>query len=699
MPDSLGPRASVPVTKPRLERLWWLLLAAIWALASGADRLWLRLDQRLPSWDQADYLNSAVDHGRALGLLPGGGWPGWDGLLDLSPKIPPLASLVNGSVMALSGDLPDQAMGVQIAWHGLLLFVVALWGRQLLGRGFGLLCAALVALAPALAAQRVDFTLDLPLTACSMLALWRLGLWQAPAPRGGRWHQALAAAVALAAALLVKQSALLVLALPALWAAGRGLQQSGRRAQVPVAVAIVLALLLPWLHHNWITTLGGTNRAVVESARAEGDPSSLSLASLLWYGRLWPGQLGPVILLPGLAAGLGSAWRHLRQLPAWLRRPGRHLPPGWPWLIGCCLSGWLCTTLSPNKDARYIAPVLPLLLMLLARGWWQIGLAVQRRCGRRCAAALLGAGLLAGGAATAQVRGADQQRQPGAPVPDLAARLRQEVGSTPTTVVMLPSSPELNEHTLTTYGRLGGGRIVARRLGKRRQDHALVLERSDWLVLATGDQGSRRAEIRELSQRVRRDGRFERVANWPWSEGRRVELWRRRSGQASRFDADFIALAGGMARGPEGLARVFGRIGNEHLLDGHFLYQQRVRSWAEARLQRDPRDAQALWSLALLATLQNRPAQAVALYDRLGQRDPTNPWPRAYGAVVRLADWNPTGAQRTLAEAPASVRNEPVNRALGDLSAVLSGRLNRAGALGRSLPPAIEAVKGQLGTR
>jgi hypothetical protein len=42
----------------------------------------------VPAWDQADYLNSALDHGRALGLLPGGGWQGWNALLDLSPKIP-----------------------------------------------------------------------------------------------------------------------------------------------------------------------------------------------------------------------------------------------------------------------------------------------------------------------------------------------------------------------------------------------------------------------------------------------------------------------------------------------------------------------------------------------------------------------------------------------------------------------------------
>jgi len=47
-----------------------LPLLLIWLVATVAD-------QAIPSWDPADYLNSAVDHGRALGLLPGGGWPGW----------------------------------------------------------------------------------------------------------------------------------------------------------------------------------------------------------------------------------------------------------------------------------------------------------------------------------------------------------------------------------------------------------------------------------------------------------------------------------------------------------------------------------------------------------------------------------------------------------------------------------------------
>jgi len=140
--------------------LWWLLLVALWLIATAADRAWLQADQRLPAWDQADYLNSAIDHGRALGLLRGGGWPGWQGLLDLSPKIPPLASLVSGTVMAAAGESVDGASWALSLWHGLMLLVIAGWGRQLLSAGFGLLATALVALAPALSSLRVDFTLD-----------------------------------------------------------------------------------------------------------------------------------------------------------------------------------------------------------------------------------------------------------------------------------------------------------------------------------------------------------------------------------------------------------------------------------------------------------------------------------------------------------------------------------------------------------
>ena len=680
-------------------RFWWASLAGIWLLATAGDRLWLALDRRLPSWDQADYLNSAVDHGRALGLVAGGHWQGWANLLDLSPKIPPLASLVNGTVIALAGDSPDQASWALALWHALLLLVVACWGRQLLNPGFGLLCATLVALTPALTHLRVDFTLDMPLVASCCLALWLLGRWQAP-ERGGSWGQALAAALALAMAVLVKQSALLVVALPSAWVAIKALGRRGRRLQVLVALALVLGLVFPWLHHNWITTLGGTNRAVFESAASEKDPPVLSLASWLWYAKRLPPQLGPVLPLPAVGAALVTAWRSRQNLGRWLCNPLGSLPEGWGWLIGCLLTGWLATSLSPNKDSRYIAPVLPLLMMMIARGWWACGTWFQGRQGQSwTAATALASGVISAGLTTTWAA-ANQIRSEAPPSLESAIRqLRQMVGMAPTTLVVLPGHADLNEQNVSTFGRRNAGQIEGRRAGLQHRDHELVLQRSEWFLLASGDQGTQREPLQELSRRVRRDGRFEKLGQWPWDRGRNIELWRRRSGapggQLKTFDQDFIRLARGLETGPAGLAKVISRIGIEHQLDGHFLYQERVKAWAEQRLQQDPNDADALWSLALLATLQNRPQLAQARFGQLQNQQPGNPWPSGYRAVVLLADWQP-GTARQLLGLTAGSKNQPVLKGLEDLSRVLSGDLGGLRSIGQTLPAAIDQVKANI---
>ena len=160
-----------------MKQRWrfWAWIALIWMLSTLVDRIWWTQQSGVPAWDQADYLNSALDHGRALGLLPGGGWQGWKALLDLSPKIPPLASLVNGTVMAISGDDPAQAAWSLSLWHGLLLVAMAGWGRRLQGDGLALLACAFASITPALMDLRTDYVLELPLAAMGSLALWRLG--------------------------------------------------------------------------------------------------------------------------------------------------------------------------------------------------------------------------------------------------------------------------------------------------------------------------------------------------------------------------------------------------------------------------------------------------------------------------------------------------------------------------------------------
>ncbi|WP_255106222.1 MULTISPECIES: glycosyltransferase family 39 protein [unclassified Synechococcus] len=678
-------------------------MAAIWLAGSLADQLWLQLDQRLPAWDQADYLNSAVDHGRALGLLPGGAWPGWQGLLDLSPKVPPLASLVNGSVIALSGDSPDQASAALALWQGLLLVSVACWGRQLVSPGFGLLAAALTTTTPALLSLRLDFTLDLPLAATSVLALWLLGRWASPDPRGGRWHQAAVAALALAAAVLVKQSALLVLLPPALWVALRGLGRARRRWQALAALALVLTLVLPWLQHNWITTIGGTNRAVLESAAQEGDPPAFSLASLLWYPRLWPQQLGLANSVPALAGtllALHAAWPWRRDCPQPQPADGTDRTQGgwgWRWLIGCGLSGWLFTTLSPNKDPRYITPVLPLLVLLLSWGWWQLGQALLRQGWRRASWAALAAGLAASAGSAVTAQAGEIRWQPRSPLPDVMDTMRQQVGDQPRTLVMLPNAAELNEHTATVFGRARGGQIVARQLGRQPRERELVLDQAEWVLLTTGEAGMRREASRKLASAIRQDSRFRLVGRWPWSDGEPVELWTRRQPvpATTRFDRRFIELASGLERGPAGLAPVFEAIGPQHQLDGHWHYQGRVIDWAEQRLRSDPGDRDALWALALLAVLRNRPFQADQWFSRLQTLEPANPWPPAYRSVVLLAGWNPWRAH-AVATAATRGHQEPVLNALADVSgALLADPFSLQRAL-RSVPQATRRVTDQL---
>ena len=65
-----------------MKQRWrfWAWIALIWLLSTLVDRIWWTQQNGVPAWDQADYLNSALDHGRALGVLEGGGWQGWNAL-------------------------------------------------------------------------------------------------------------------------------------------------------------------------------------------------------------------------------------------------------------------------------------------------------------------------------------------------------------------------------------------------------------------------------------------------------------------------------------------------------------------------------------------------------------------------------------------------------------------------------------------
>jgi len=685
-------------SKPTTNLLWWAALSALWLLSTWFDRSWILTDQRLPSWDQAEYLSSALEHGRVLGLVEPGHWQGWGNLLDLSPKIPPLASLISGSVMALTGDGPDQASWVLSLWNAVLLVTVACWGRHLGGPPLGLIAAVLLVGAPALAEHRVEFTLELPLAATSTLALLLLYQWQRPAPDGGQWHQAALAALAIASSLLIKQSALLVVALPAIWSVLRSLRQGRQRQQACFGVVLVLALILPWLHHNWISTIGGTERAVLTSAAEEGDPGLTDLASLIWYPRLWPKQFGLISLTGGIAGYILSGWRNRRDLVNVLRRPVAHLPRGWAWLVGAALAGWACTSLSPNKDSRYIAPVLPMLALILAQGWLVVTQALTKRMPAQTGWILLTTLLSTSTALGMQERWQAIQSRPGSPAIDVVKAIRKRTADQPSTVLLAASDRDLNEQTLSYLGQINGGNIQARRLGRTKGQDELALDQGRWWILVTGDQGTSRKTARALSRRVRSDPRFARRQTWTWSKGRQIELWQRAdtAPEPARLDQLFIRHARNLELGPAALAPIFANLGTWHLLDPRFEYQDHVSSWAKDRLRLNPKDEDALWSLALLAVVTNRLEQADQLFSKLDIQSAGGSWPSVYRVVVLMGDWKTcTAAQYANQKLKISTPGieQVILQALMDTARTTCFDLRGLTQLPRTLPPAIKAIE------
>ena len=677
-----------------------MFVGLIWLIATAADRMWWHHYGGIPSWDQADYLNSALDHGRALGFLAGGQWQGWQSLLDLSPKIPPLASLVNGTVMAMVGDAPEQAAWSLSLWHGLLVFAVAAWGLRLCGQGMALLAVVFVVLAPALLELRSDYVLEMPLTAAVTFALWRLGCWWDP-QRGGRWLQALIAAAACTAAILVKQSALLVL-LPALaWVSWASLLRSNRsRFQLLAGFGVVMLGIAPWLRHNWITTLGGTNRAVIESAAREGDPSLWTLENWIWYPRLLPEQLGPVLLIVGVSGCLLCLFMRCRCASPDTTLHSDDLL-AWRWLLLTFVAGWLFTSMSPNKGDRYITPLLPPMLLLLARGWWQWGLWASRRLLKNSWLILptaLVAGLLAilPAAWSAQMIRLSKRHQ-GPLVAIVKAAGGADPNGLPTTLIVVPSTPDLNQHNVSFFGRRQGGHLVGRQLGSSASDLEPMLNQADWVVLAEGDQGSVRGTANSLDKAVRSSGVFHQRQRFPRQSGGSYSLWRRNPevAKSASFAQRFPALAQGMAKGPQGLEPVFSVVAVEHMLDGHFSYRQPVRKAALQRLAVNPGDTNARWTLALLAVLENRPAQAATQFAVLEQRLPENPWPSVYRSVVTLAGWNPWQAS-AVADQARSRHSNDVLAGIGDLSGLLGGALWRLPEASISIPKAVQQVEDAL---
>ncbi len=688
--------------KNHSKYIFWLTVLFIWFITTLADRIWWNFYSDTPSWDQADYLNSALDHARALSLFGGDGFVGFNSFLDLSPKIPPLASILNGVVISFAGDSPHKAAWSLSFWNGFLLFNIASWGLYLRGKKFALFCVLITAFSPFLFHLRTDYVLELPLISLITFYLFHLGRWS-DISSGGKWIQLLIASIACAFSLLIKQSSLLVIIPSFLFVFILSFKKDKKfRLQLLCLFLINLFAVLPWFYHNWIMILSGTYRAVFESAALEGDPSIFDLKSIFWYFPYLDNQFGKIIFFFGLSGLVFFILTYIRSSKSSLKLDiiFNNNNYKWIWIYFNLLTSWIFTTFIPNKDERYIACTIPLIILLLALGFSKWSDWLDSYFNFKFHGLLLIAPLsFIFPTALDKFNSFRKPVNKYYPVKEIISIIRSDkIRNEKETVIVVPSTPEVNQHNVSYIGRMQGGNILGRQLGQSILHIEPVLKYSSWIILAEGSQGSVPRNSLALDKSIRDSGFFLNIRQFPREEGGSYSLWKRSSVslKPKEFHNQFIELANGMQHGPLAIKLIFDEIAIQHMLDGHFKYQNIVRDKALSKISSDPEDTESLWTLSLLNILSNRPSEADIYLKRLEILLPNNPWPSAYRIIVNLAYWNTWKASSIAERANNRHQNNYVLKALGDISAVSRGAFWRVTSTFNSVPAAINDVDESL---
>ncbi|MEQ9670311.1 phospholipid carrier-dependent glycosyltransferase [Coleofasciculus sp. G2-EDA-02] len=542
------------------------ILGLIWLASALCDRLWFALDNSVPGWDQADYLTGSLNYWQALQHPEwfSGEW--WTNLWQLSSKIPPFTYIATAIIQHIFGRGTDQATLVLLLFHAILIGSVYGLGVQLFNRRVGLWAAGLTVLLPGLYRYRLEFLLDYPLTAVVTLSFFCLTVWRAqslkpviakPQPNYQSLFWVIFFGLSLGLALMVKQTALFFLFIPIIWVIVGTIRRRnwGRLAQLIAGLLVSVLVFGFWYRTNWLLILTSGKRATLDSAIAEGDPALNTLDAWLYYGRILPFLVSWVLLLVPIV-GLILYWRNKdrmlgtedvfsTQRGAEVNAEGRRgfqeryglggLGCSFGWLAVFLVGGYLLCSLNVNKDARYILPLLPVFSLVLASGLvvWQGGFGQQVRWGTvGLASVLMVLNLFPlGGAFLTHFLAPRVQHFPylGKPVP-LAQVIDEIIQVSPnlqTTLGVLPSTPEINQHNLNYYGALRDFQVYGRQVGVREKQVEQDARSLSWFVTKTGDQGSVPEAQAAMVETVEQGGEFKLHKSWDLLDGSILKLYHR----------------------------------------------------------------------------------------------------------------------------------------------------------------------------
>ena len=546
-----------------------VVLAIIWLMAAVSDRLWFALDHSVPAWDQAEYLTGTLNYWQVLQHPQwfSGEW--WTNFWLLSSKIPPLTYILTVPFLNLFGLGADRATLVHLLFSGILIASVYGLGVQLFNRQVGLWAAVLCLLFPPLYRFRLQFLLDYPLTAAVTLSFYCLTMWKTAAaklgkserianskshPKNPKWTfsllWAIAFGVSFGLAILVKHTTLLFLFTPLLWITVGSLREKawGKLAQLVGSLLLSAAIFGFWAKTNWLLMLTGGKRATIDSAIAEGDPALNTLDAWIYYWRLLPEQISwPLLLVPLV----GLVFYTIKSLND--RKFGKNHSifnlkllkfNSLSWLAVFWIGAYLISSLNINKDARYVLPYLPVLSIFLAYCLmlWPPRWGKQIRfCTVALAMMLMFfnlwpiGGSLGDGLTHLLSPAAQYQAKLGKEWPhqEIIAEIINTEPYLRSTLGVLPSTPEINQHNLNYFGALENFQVYGRQVGTRLEQVSQDVRSLSWFLTKTGEQGSVRKRIKKAQSAivdvVEQSSDFQLQKSWLLPDNTNLNLYHKRS--------------------------------------------------------------------------------------------------------------------------------------------------------------------------
>ncbi|MEP0916806.1 glycosyltransferase family 39 protein [Leptolyngbya sp. DQ-M1] len=576
------------------EQKWvkgFWVVAIAWAIGAAIDRIWFAVDRSIPAWDQAEYLTGAMNFWRAFQQPEWFSQAWWTSVWLLSSKMPPLVYLTTAPFIHSFGSGQDRSTLVNLLYSAILLASVYGLAVRLFSVQVAVWSLVLCLILPGLYVVRLDYLIDFPLVAIVTLTFFCLTLWatETISPKSHHlsaiddqaasvpitqsfaivqsfsfpkiqslrsWFYAAAFGISFGLAFLTKQPALFFLFTPIVWLSILAIRKKAWQRLLQLVSGLIIAALvcLPWYRTNWLIILTAGKRATVDSAIAEGDPPLTSLEAWIYYFKALPALVSVPLFVVGLV-GLLLYWKRSVIQEQWewvdgrwlkiadyggLGRRGyrREIHHAWlqsvRWLLIFLIGAYILCSANVNKDDRYIAPLLPVLAILLAQGLllFPDRLRIFRWGAIVLSTIFMIANLLPMQYSPRFLQTAHARHAVLSSNWHQADVVNEVISAEPylqSTIGVLPSLPELNQHNLNYAGILRNYQVYGRQVGADRKQVEPDARSLSWYVTKTGDAGSiRRPEAyTAVSRAIAHRPDFLLHKSWELPDNSKLELYRR----------------------------------------------------------------------------------------------------------------------------------------------------------------------------